>query len=338
MKVTRRLRVVCTGVCAAAALSACGVEKVEVVRIPMPERAARLSQVTDEFGPLVVREGEFEVESERRPWSAWWYPIRDTYLFESGERGRSPLEKYDHYASFYHDRPGADAGAAWFEKENVWDPNANPWEGHCNAWAAASIAEEEPVAGAKINGLEFGIGDLKALLVKSYEDVPGLKSYGQRNNGDRKGIYDDIYPDQFHKLIQTELFERGRPFIMDKDPGLPVWNTPVWKAQVRIERDPADAGVVHATSWIFGASPFVDSYDYVGTLSVAFEYTYDLFGNFDAEGGFHVTRGEWTGKSLDYHPDFVTTVPDRPEHRSINALIDSSIVDEIVKKARSARH
>lgn len=289
-------------------------------------------QVTRERGALIVTEGDFEAESAAKPWSSWWYPLRDTYLFDSDGHGTSPLEKYDRYVARTH---GRDPGAARFEKEKLYDPNASAWEGLCNAWAAASLMASEPTHSIQVGGVTFGVGDLKALLVKSYENVPGLKQYGQRNNGDRKSVFDDIYPDQFHKLLQSELFEKRRPFIMDKDPSLAVWNTPIWKTQVTVARDPSDPHVMHVTSWIFGASPFVDSYNFVGTLSVVFQYTYDLHGYLRSDGTFLVKYGEWTGDSADDHPDFLSVLPDsedaaRKDRASENQSLLPSLVDEIL--------
>lgn len=313
---------------AVSVLAACGSDRLPAGPHAVPTREGEFARATEAFGPLFVDEGEFDAEAGVRPWSSWWYPLRDTYLFESAGARKSPLEKYDR---FVQKTSGQSPDAAVYERDNLHDPNATSWEGLCNAWAAASLLEPEPRRPVAHGGLTFEVGDQKALLIKSYELVDGLRQIGQRFNGDRAGVYEDIYPEQFHRVIQHQLFEQSRPIIMDKDPGVAVWNTPIWKAQARIAQDPSDPYVMRVSLWLVGASPFVDSYDFVGTLPVAFEYTYDLYGNRDEQGRFAVAFGAWTGPSIDFHPDFVTVIPESGTgHRSRNSKIDPAMVRSIV--------
>lgn len=303
----------------------------EVAKAEDPfQRGGEFGRVTSVLGPLKIRAGEYEGESRTKPWSSWWFPLRDRYLFEGSEKRLSPLEKYDLFVSLSR---GKEMKSAAFERDNIYDPRAIGWEGLCDAWAAASLMEKEPRRPVMLNGVEFGVGDLKALVVKSYENLEGLRQFGQRFNGDRVGLFDDIHAEQFHRLVQYQLFERAQPFIMDKDPGPSVWNIPVWRGTSEIVADPSDPGVMHVTTWLVGASPFVESYDFVGTLSVGFEYTYDLKGKLQPDGLFHVESGEWTGESLDFHPDFLTILPEEKVRHSRNPQIDSAIVDEILMKA-----
>lgn len=298
----------------------------------LASRPEGLSGATDHYGILRVQDGEWEAESQVRPWSFSWLPTRDTYLFESQPPGNSPLEKYDRYVrKAHHDQ----VHAADYERKNLFDPNAAPWEGLCNAWSVASLMMPEPRTSVTIEGIVFKVGDLKALLVKSFEKVADLRFFGQRFNGDRFGVFDDLYPDQFHRVVVSELVEKRRPFIFDKDPGVAVWNTPAWKAHGRLVRDPNFPQVLHATTWIVGASPFVDDEDHVGTLSVVFEYTYDLWGDWTSQGWFEVRGGSWTGQSLDDHPDFVTVLPEDSQHLSANPEIKWQYVQEILKKGEA---
>ena len=87
---------------------------------------------------------------------------------------------------------------------------------------------------------------------------------------------------------------------------------------------------MHVQSWLYGAGVSVESYDYVGTDVVTFEYTYDLFGRWQADGTFHVEYGEWTGDSRDYHPDFVTVLPEPMKRKSRNPEVDPAVVDNIL--------
>lgn len=298
------------------------------VTITEPERGSGMDAVTQTYGPLSVNTGQFDIESPNKPWSSWWFPVTETYLFKGTNGQPGPLQKYDSYVSAVKYK---EAGSASFEETKLYDPSAADWEGLCNAWSAASLLEPEPTTVKTVGGITFGIGDQKALLVKSYEIVDGLKQFGQRFNGERGDDFMDIYPDQFHKFMQHELFENHRSFILDKDPGIAVWNTPVFRASVQITPDAKDPTVRHVDTWLFGASPFVDNYDFVGTLAVAFEYTYDLYGTARPDGTFDVVYGVWTGKSLDAHPDFVTQLPEKKTtHWSKNTKLDYAIVQEIL--------
>ncbi|OFZ03389.1 MAG: hypothetical protein A2070_06965 [Bdellovibrionales bacterium GWC1_52_8] len=301
-----------------------------------PVRSSKFTPVDEYYGKLLVQDGEFEAESATKPWSSWWYPVRENYLFQSDGNRLSPLEKYDRLVQR---QTGTLPGAAAYERDNLYDSGANAWEGLCNAWAIASIMVPQPTRPLTIEGIQFGVGDLKALLIKSFEKVEGTRAFGQRYNGDRMSHFDDLYPDQFHGVLVGELLTKGRPFIIDKDPGVPVWNTPVWKVQYTVQRDPADAGIAHVKTWLFGASPFVDSYDYVGTLSVVFEYTYDLMGEALPDGSLQVHYGSWTGSSADFHPDFVTILPE-PEsgsRESLNIKLQPAIIDQILQTGKIRR-
>jgi len=295
--------------------------------LSVPSRDGNFLEVTALYGKLLVREGDFVAEAEVKPWSAWWLPIKDKYLFEATPPEMSPLQKYDLYNRQIRK---AQSGAAIFEKNKLYDPNANNWEGLCDAWAVASVLEPEPEKSISHGRITFGIGDQKALLIKTYENVQGARKFGQRYNGDRISVYDDIYAEQFHRFVQVELFENQRAFIMDKDPGTAIWNTPVWRASLNISADASDANQVHVDAWLSGASPFVTDYDYKGTLSVTFHYTYDLFGHRLPDGSFEVAFGVWTNDSLDYHPDFVSTLPDKATRSSRNKEIDLNVVNEIL--------
>jgi hypothetical protein len=285
--------------------------------------------VTDRFGNPIVQEGEALVESKTRPWSAWWYPAKDPYLFQGSNGQLSPLEKFDQYVKTAHN---AESGAVKYERDNLFDPNATGWEGLCNAWSVASLMEPEPDHPVTVGGQTFQVADLKAILVKTYENVDGLQQFGQRYDGARDSVWDDIYPDQFHRFLQVELIGKGKPFIMDRDPGIPVWNTPVWKADVRVLRDASDVHVMHVRTTVVGASPFVRDLNFVGTLPITITYTYDLYGQPRMDGSLEVLWGIWTGDSMDNHPDFVVSLPDSPKHWSENKSLDNKTVYEILQR------
>lgn len=68
----------------AACLSACGAPPT-----PYFERfPSELGAFSSRNGPAIITEGEFDAQSEARPWSGYWYPL-------SRIDARSAFEKYD---------------------------------------------------------------------------------------------------------------------------------------------------------------------------------------------------------------------------------------------------
>jgi hypothetical protein len=297
---------------------------------PIPQGFDFVSHV---YGPAKVTEGDFSSPDTRVvPWTGYWFPKRGKEMFtpDPTTGALSPLQRYDEWVKAVK---GVDSQAAYFEAQN-YDSDADSWEGLCNAWAEASIKSPDPAQDATVDGIAFRAADLKALLIKSYDGEPkGFIQYGQRFEGKYGDDFLDLYPDQFHRFLQTQLFEKGQPFIMDKDPGVEVWNVPVYQAETRLASDPADAQVMHVTTWVT-FTDFAEQFDYNGSSEpVTLEYTYDLFGNRKADGSFEVYSGFWTGDSLQNHPDFVTVLPDGSDRVSYNKWLNSQWVDEIVNAA-----
>ena len=305
----------------------------ELNEVPIPQgRRADLVTVTPVYGPLAVRVGRYDAKAKQIPWSSWWYPVMETTLFQQNG-GLSPLEKYDLYASQVH---GKQTHAAQYERDHNYDPNAVAWAGLCDAWSAASILSPEPTHPVTLSGITFTVADLKALSLKTYEDVDGESEFGQRFDGQRGDDFDDIYPDQFHKLLQAELIEKGTTLVFDKDPGVAVWNQPLFGAEFNITADPSDPKVLHVNTWLTWADDVTATPNTVGTIAVNSEYTYDLFGHHQPDGSFKVVYGEWTGHSLDDHPDFVTLMPAPGGlHKSRNPEIDTRIVEEILAQEQN---
>ena len=302
-------------------------------------RKKLFTQVTDKLGPLVVNPGTFHASAKLQPWSGWWYPKRERTLFDRGPGLQAPLQKYDAYVTL---KSGQNPGAAAFEEENIffYNPGGAASDGLCDALSGASLLEAEPLAPLTLNGIHFEVQDLKALLIKTYENLEGLTTLGERNNN-ANNDFQDLYPDQFHRFIQHELLEHGRPFYYDRDPSSVVWNTPVYRMDGEIVADPSDAHLFHVDLTLVSASPFVDQtalgMNYVGRLEVLHHYTYDLLGD-EAADGFHVRDGAWTADSVDYHPDFVTLLPNSLAHPDLartsgNPRLDTKIVDEILSQA-----
>lgn len=287
------------------------------------------TMATNEHGTLVVKAGEFSSEAKIVPWSSWWFPSNRRYLFDrSNEDLLAPLQKYDLFARKVHDN---ESHAAEFEETEIFNPAEVPWAGLCHAWAVASVLHSEPISNMVLKGINFTTGDQKALLLKSYENVSNLKIYGQRYDGNRLDDYDDVYPDQFHKIIQVYLFDQKLPFLMDYDPSFSVWTVPVYVTKFIIKKDSDSSATVQA--WVTMASPFVDSPEYTGTKRVVKSYEYRLFGNWN-NGELTVTGSEWINDSRYDHPDYLIGFPKDAKRLSLNTQLDPNIVDEILGKKK----
>ncbi len=319
-----------------------------------------LTSVTREYGPTVIPNQAFPQKSgtiaaSTIPWSSWWYPRDEDYLFNDGN-GRSPLSKYDlvrssiKLASFGGSSAVgavADAAAA-FERKNYY-AGSQPWEGLCDAWSLAAISKPEPKRPVTVSfrgggSITFRISDLKALLFKTYEAVEttGIKYYGQRFTGDENGwIHPDIFPDQFHRFIEIQILQNRKPFVMDHDSGVEVWNVPVFKAKTVIDQVPNDPNAVFVRTWVATAeSPSANEKEFLGTKEVLREYNYVLRGTRNDKGGLVVNSGYWvkgpTGvDSRRDHPDYFLQVPDPSQlvRKSWNPEIEVAIVDRILEKS-----
>ncbi len=271
--------------------------------------------------------GERSAEAQKKPWSSWWYPHWQDTLFQGKNNDLSTLEKYDAFAAHVNRR----TTATEYERASLYDPRAVSWSGLCDAWAIASIMEPEPVKPLRKGDILFRVGDLKALVLKTYEKIPPLTAIGQRFNGEWNDVYADVSPNQLHHVIETELIGKRRAFIIDEDPGPEVWNEPAWKVTTRIERVENEPTLARVHTWLFLASPHVDDRDFVGTLDDSREYTYDLEGVWDGDR-FQVKSGRWTDRSQWDHPDYAIILPERIQRGSFNPQIDPAIVDLIVDR------
>jgi hypothetical protein len=314
-----------------------------------PGRAGEHAPVTEEFGPSVIALGSLPFESElvsarRKPWSSFWFPAVDRDLFDDG-KGESALEKYD---LFRATATGEDSRAASWERDR-YRPTAARWEGLCDAWAIASILFPEPrrERSFRLNGgyrglenrkVAYSVGDQKALLLKTVENLSpeALKFYGEKFSGDHKSwFFPDLLPQELHRFVEKQIFERRAPFVMDHDPGVEVWNEPVYKANFSMKPVPGEEGAVFVRLWLYSAAPWKrEEKDKTGTREVVREYNYYLRGR--VEGGrLTVESGEWAkGDLVDSrqdHPDYVFTVdPGAVKRRSRNPEIDASMVDQIL--------
>lgn len=316
-----------------------------------------LTEVTKEYGQSVIKVRDFPFRSAVatsavKPWSAWWYPKREDFMFnDRADNTLAPLTKYDLLRTqIFNDGNTGDGtppkSAAEFERE-IFDTEALAWEGLCDAWALASLTEREPKKPVTyfINGEEvtFTVADLKGLLLKTYEAIDGasLKYFGQRFTGDERAwIYPDIFPDQFHRFVEVQLFEREKPFIMDHDAGPQVWNVPVYKANFLMENVPNEPNSISVKLWLYYASSTrAHEKNFVGTKEVVRQYQYVLTGTRNVSGDLVIDGGHWIkgdgGDSRKDHPDYVIQLPNSGvlPRKSLNPELDLKLIDEILAKS-----
>ncbi len=338
----------------------CGAEEFAGSPHPLVARYPDEIEVTQLYGPLVVRPGSYRYEVtatlERSvPWNTWFFPLKDKYFFDSPVS--SPLEKYDQYVSKYASVGLLDPAS----RAREWEANryqtsgfggVADWMGYCHATAAAGILGIEPLKPLKVGNITFSIGDLKALMIRTYENIDGARNFGSNFGSDRERrsyiSQADLYPDQLLRLIQKQIGDQGTSFYIDSHSSEQIWNEPVASAHVSYEEDPASRErlVGKLTIWTMKSDTtgVVESerrsgrvYDFLNSpthRSFSETFQFELFGRFDPSGDFRVEFGEWTGTSKIFHPDFATVVPEgKPGHQSSNPHLKTEIVEEILMRA-----
>lgn len=308
-----------------------------------------LTAVTRELGPTLIPIDKLPLKSDvaissRKPWSSWWYPKREDFLF-AGEN--SPLGKYDAIRKLMYKRANQPApGSALQYEQKSYNRNSAMWEGLCDAWAIASVIKPEPKKSVKFSSnfssLTFSIADLKALLLKTFDaaDESNLRYYGQRFTGSANSwIYPDIFPEQFHRMMEDQLFTKKQPFIMDHDAGAEVWNIPVFKANYQMKVIAGEPDSVLVRTWIYAAEPTLpNDKNFVGTRETIREYNYVLKGKRNEKHELVVTSGYWIKGSNGVdsrrdHPDYLIRVidPEKLVRKSWNPEIETQVVDKILE-------
>lgn len=162
------------------------------------------------------------------PWVSWWWPY--------GINGiAGPAEKYDTVYQNYLRSRGIDTsdykGAADWERmrHSPRAPMYEGWFGHCNGWSAAALNVPEPRKPITIDGVEFSVGDQKALISESWMEFSG-DFIGRRVND--KGDFSsdrfwDVAPAQFTLILANIVSGGNRGIVFDRFTGDQVWNQPL---------------------------------------------------------------------------------------------------------------
>lgn len=300
---------------------------------------SKYQTVTRQFGPNVIDMTALPynspmLDSGRRAWSSWWFQKSRREFTEGGQN--AILAKYDRVFGL-NGKPGS----AWAEERSMEKPNYATWEGLCDAWAMASLFYPEPKRPVTVGREKFSINDLKGLVIKSFEAVPDtdLALYGEKFLGSADAwIFPDVFPDQFHRFVEIILGQHHKGFVMDRDPGVEVWSVPIYKANYRVEKNPAVANGVIVKMWLFGAGTYsFDRRDSSGTDEIVYQYAYELSGDLSSDQKqLTVTGGKWIRSgfvdSRSNHPDFLLLPKsDHLTRTSYNRNVDPAKIDRIVK-------
>lgn len=226
-------------------------------------------------------------QSDRLPWSGWWWPAsvasQGPKLYDPG----GPLDKYDAFVIALG-APNPQTRQWEWERNRLVGPGLG-WAGHCNGWAAASILEPEPTAPITKLGVYFSVADQKGLLTAyHFADLP-LWSVGTEFGG--------LQPHEFHRAVMQWLGRNRKPMIATFFNGPEEnWSYPVYRFQTVMGPDPVDPDrtLVRTTLWFatFEVPPdFIGTREWPGPNGRTF--TYVLTGPREEPTG-----GTWTGDSV----------------------------------------
>lgn len=276
----------------------------------------------------IANDGSARGEIKPAPWSCDWWSRKKGFLIKGWPgHSPSPFEKYDAYVQ---SRTGKNPGTVAWEadsRNNHYNVNAENWEGHCNGWAAASILTAEPTITRVRNGIEFKTADQKGILSEIYMNTY-CNFYGNRNWGKPGDDYNDIYPDEFHRLLINYIGAGKSAIICDMEADRMVWNFPIYKFESTWTTGWFDDRKLKVTTTCYFVNDDVKP-DYIGCKWFTVKYTYNL--NLDENN--NIVSGEWTGDSRKNHPDFIwvpTSDAPNPNNTNLeNPRFDPKMVREI---------
>ncbi len=192
------------------------------------------------------------------------------------------------------------------------DFSAVSWAGLCHGWAQAALAYEEPqpkvVRGAGGFDIPFASSDLKALL--SYwmgEASDGRTRFvGRRCDTvpDGSPACNDLDAGAFHVVLANLLGRAGRGFVVDFDPGRPIWNYPVHAYTTRVVGTPSPGSVEVETVVRHPSLARPRAVAYAGKPDLYSETTVRLRYRLELDGQRQIVGGTWLVAD---HPDFLWT-------------------------------
>jgi hypothetical protein len=159
----------------------------------------------------------------RQPWAGFWWPYTSNGIAKSVSGG-SPAGKYDAA------RGGLTHAQDWeASNHGAGVPGVQSWWGHCNGWCVAAALFPEPRQAVRVNGIEFGIADIKGLLseagMEASADYFGDRVDSFDRNASRK--WEDPVPNQYFLVLMNYMGINRRTVLIDRHTGPQVWNQPL---------------------------------------------------------------------------------------------------------------
>lgn len=166
-----------------------------------------------------------EAKVEPYPWAGFWWPYTGNGIANGSHgRGSSPAGKYD---AARGGRTNAQNWEANYHGSRV--KGVQGWWGHCNGWCVAAALFPEPRDSVKVNGITFGVSDLKALLTELGMSA-SADFYGNRvdwGNDYATPKYGDTVPDQYFLVLTNYIGKLKQAVLIDRFTGDQVWNQPL---------------------------------------------------------------------------------------------------------------
>lgn len=278
-------------------------------------------------------------KSKQTPWAGFWWPYTKNGIASGTAGGGSPAGKYDAA------RGGRTSSQSWEVKNHgAGVKGVQGWWGHCNGWCVAAALFPEPREAVTVNGISFGIADIKALLTEAGMEA-SADFYGNRvdwGSDFNSPKVDDPVPNQYFLVLTNYMGKLREPVLIDRFTGNEVWNQPVAgykfeypKPSDYLGASPDAPGVyrIRVTSTLWwsndGVSPDVITPDfeyqadgyYFQNRELQMELWLDgpvVFGadgRIQSSGNIIITRqgdyfvgGTWLGaanNSSDGHPDYI---------------------------------
>ncbi|MBC2714672.1 MAG: hypothetical protein HF978_05115 [Desulfobacteraceae bacterium] len=219
------------------------------------------------------------IKTDTIPWSGYWWPYNKGGLATGSDyRGHpAPIEKYLLWTTNSDDGDLKD----WY-LYYYYDPNAPGWHGLCPVWARAAVMEDYEILPSTEDNFIWRVGDKKGLLLLCHDYAIQTNVSG-----------DD--PVNFHLWLLDYIGTQKIPFLADLDAGSEVWYYPIYGYKMTSSTSGLSRSI-RVTIYFADDNVFPD---YVGTYERFITYTYTL--DLNAQG--EITGGQWTGNSVDNHPD-----------------------------------
>lgn len=255
-------------------ITACGKPATSVTEPQREEQFLGGSDAHTNFAELI--NGYAQGKPKHKPWAGYWWPYTDNGIAAGTYGGGlSPAGKYD--AARGH-QTQAQKWEAQYHGSRA--PDVKSWTGHCNGWCAAAALYDEPTHPETVNGITFGVGDIKGLLAEAgmYADAD---FYGHRVDtwaDVATPKYTDTIPDQYFLILTNYMGINRQPVLIDRYTTDQIWNQPVLGYQIAypspgdyMGEDPSVPGVyrIHLQSTLWWAN---DSGVAPDTLTPEFDF------------------------------------------------------------------